>query len=60
MYLIFYKLENKEDSMRWEEAILVALCYDWIDSTVKSLGNGKRRQHFCPRKAKSVWSASNK
>lgn len=46
--------------MRWEEAIKVALCFGWIDSTVKSLGNGKRRQYFCPRNPKSNWSALNK
>lgn len=60
VYLIFYKVENKESSMRWEEAVKVALCYGWIDSTVKSLGNGKRRQRFSPRNTKSVWSALNK
>jgi len=60
IYLIFYKIENKEPSMRWEEAVKVALCFGWIDSTVKSLGNGKRKQYFCPRKPKSVWSALNK
>jgi len=60
VYLIFYKVENKEASMRWEEAVKVALCFGWIDATVKSLGNGKRRQYFCPRKQKSVWSAVNK
>jgi uncharacterized protein YdeI (YjbR/CyaY-like superfamily) len=46
--------------MRWEEAVKVALCYGWIDSTVKSLGNGKRRQYFTQRNPKSVWSALNK
>lgn len=60
IYLIFYKVEHKNDSMRWEEAVKVALCYGWIDSTVKSLGNGKRRQYFTPRNPKSVWSALNK
>jgi uncharacterized protein YdeI (YjbR/CyaY-like superfamily) len=60
IYLIFYKVENKEASMRWEEAVKVALCYGWIDSTVKSLGNGKRQQYFCKRNPKSVWSALNK
>lgn len=60
IYLIFYKVEHKMDSMRWEEAVRVALCYGWIDSTVKSLGDGKRRQYFCPRKSKSVWSKVNK
>ncbi|MEE9408619.1 MAG: YdeI/OmpD-associated family protein [Polaribacter sp.] len=60
IYLIFYKVENEEESMRWEEAVKVALCFGWIDSTVKSLGNGKRRQYFCKRNPKSVWSALNK
>ena len=60
VYLIFYKLEMKVPTMRWEEAVKAALCFGWIDSTVKSLGNGKRRQYFCPRNPKSVWSALNK
>jgi uncharacterized protein YdeI (YjbR/CyaY-like superfamily) len=60
VYLIFYKVDHDNDSMRWEEAVKVALCYGWIDSTVKSLGNGKRRQYFTPRNPKSVWSALNK
>ncbi|MGJ8550267.1 MULTISPECIES: YdeI/OmpD-associated family protein [Winogradskyella] len=60
IHLIFYKVDHEKESMRWEEAVKVALCYGWIDATVKSLGNGKRRQYFCPRKPKSVWSAVNK
>ena len=60
IYLIFYKIETNIPSMRWEEAVKVALCYGWIDSTVKSLGDGKRRQYFSPRKSKSVWSKLNK
>ncbi len=60
VYLIFYKITHQKESMRWEEAVKVALCFGWIDSTVKSLGDGKRRQYFCPRKPKSVWSALNK
>ncbi|WP_240751486.1 YdeI/OmpD-associated family protein [Flagellimonas onchidii] len=60
IYLILYKVDHEMESMRWEEAVRVALCYGWIDSTVKSLGDGKRRQYFCPRKPKSVWSRVNK
>ena len=58
--LIFYKVDSTMASMRWEEAVKVALCFGWIDSTVKSLGNGKRRQYFCPRNPKSTWSKLNK
>ncbi len=60
IYLIFYKVDHENESMRWEEAVKVALCYGWIDSTVKSLGDGKRRQYFCQRKPKSTWSKLNK
>ncbi|MBU2950100.1 YdeI/OmpD-associated family protein [Tamlana agarivorans] len=60
VYLIFYKLETNIPTMRWEEAVKVALCFGWIDSKVQSLGNGKRRQYFSLRKANSNWSAVNK
>ena len=58
--LIFYKVNHENESMRWEEAVKEALCYGWIDSTVKSLGKGKRQQYFCQRKPKGTWSKVNK
>jgi uncharacterized protein YdeI (YjbR/CyaY-like superfamily) len=46
--------------MRWEEAVKEALCFGWIDSTVKKLDDERRRQYFCQRNPKSVWSKLNK
>jgi uncharacterized protein YdeI (YjbR/CyaY-like superfamily) len=60
VHLIFYKVSSNKESMRWEDAVQVAICYGWIDSTVKSLDNERRRQMFTPRKDKSVWSRLNK
>jgi uncharacterized protein YdeI (YjbR/CyaY-like superfamily) len=60
VYLIFYLVDSTFESMRWEEAVQVAICYGWIDSTVKKLDDERRRQMFTPRKAKSVWSKLNK
>lgn len=60
VYLIFYKVGSEWESMRWEEAVQVAICYGWIDSTVKKLDDERRRQMFTPRKDKSVWSKLNK
>ncbi len=60
VYLIFYKVGCGIESMRWEEAVQVAICYGWIDSTVKKLDENRRRQMFTPRKDKSVWSKLNK
>ncbi len=60
VYLIFYKVSSEKQSMRWEEAVRVALCFGWIDSTVKRIDDECRRQLFTPRKPKSVWSKLNK
>ena len=60
VYLIFYKVSSQAESMRWEDAVQVAICYGWIDSTVKRLDDERRRQMFTPRKDKSVWSKLNK
>lgn len=58
--LIFYKVNSSFESMRWEEAVQVAICYGWIDSTVKKIDEERRKQVFTPRKDKSVWSKLNK
>ena len=58
--LIFYKVSSEFESMRWEEAVQVAICYGWIDSTVKKMDEERRKQVFSPRKDKSVWSKLNK
>ena len=41
-------------------AVKVAICYGWIDSTVRKLDEERRKQTFTPRKDKSVWSKVNK
>ncbi|WP_136668029.1 YdeI family protein [Flavobacterium sp. H122] len=58
--LIFYRVDSENESMRWEEAVQVALCYGWIDSTVRKIDKERRKQTFGPRKEKSVWSKLNK
>lgn len=60
LYLIFYKVNSPFESMRWEEAVKVALCYGWIDSTVRTIDEHSRKQLFTPRKNKSGWSKLNK
>jgi uncharacterized protein YdeI (YjbR/CyaY-like superfamily) len=60
VYLIFYKVSSSMESMRWEDAVQVAICYGWIDSTVRKLDDDRRKQVFTPRKDKSVWSKLNK
>ena len=58
--LIFYRIDSAFESMRWEEAVQVAICYGWIDSTVRKVDEELRKQTFTPRKDKSVCSKLNK
>ncbi len=60
VHLVFYRVGSDKESMRWEDAVRVAICYGWIDSTVRRLDDERRKQMFTPRKDKSVWSKLNK
>lgn len=60
VYLIFYKVNSGKGGMRREEAVQEALCFGWIDSTVKKIDTEKRKQRFTPRRPKSGWSKLNK
>jgi uncharacterized protein YdeI (YjbR/CyaY-like superfamily) len=60
VHLIFYRVNSEFESMRWEDAVQVAICYGWIDSTVRRIDDERRKQMFTPRKDKSVWSKLNK
>lgn len=41
------------------DAVEVALCFGWIDSTQKRIDNGKPIQHFTPRRKRSNWCWNN-
>lgn len=45
--------------IRYEDAVEVALCFGWIDSTLKRIDDGKPVQRFTPRRKGSPWSESN-
>jgi len=60
IWLVFYKVKVKKNSIKYEEAVQEALCFGWIDSIVKRIDNEKHMQKYSPRKVNSNWSASNK
>lgn len=60
VYVILYRVSSEVPSLRWEEAVQEAICFGWIDSTVKRLDHERRRQLFTPRRPKSSWSKVNK
>ena len=53
------KIKENTEIFYYIDAVYMALCFGWIDSTQKVI-NGVRYQRFSPRKKKSHWSELNK
>ena len=45
--------------IRYVDAVEVALCFGWIDSTMKKIDDGLPVQHFTPRRKRSNWCERN-
>ncbi|MGL4393647.1 MAG: YdeI/OmpD-associated family protein [Brevinema sp.] len=58
--LVYFKKHTGIPSLSWGEAVEEALCFGWIDSTVRRIDDQRHKQLFTPRKAKSTWSRVNK
>jgi uncharacterized protein YdeI (YjbR/CyaY-like superfamily) len=46
-------------ALTYDEALLEALCYGWIDGQVRRRDGESYRQRFTPRRPRSMWSARN-
>ena len=60
IWLVYYKKETGKPRILYNDAVEEALCFGWIDSTVKSLDEERTVQRFSPRKPKSRYSPANK
>ena len=47
-------------SLSYEEAVLVSLCFGWIDGQARSLDETAWLQRYTPRRKRSVWSQINR
>jgi uncharacterized protein YdeI (YjbR/CyaY-like superfamily) len=59
IWLIYYKKDSGRPRVPYDDAVEEALCYGWIDSTVRRIDEEKYAQRFTPRKPDSGWSESN-
>lgn len=58
--LKLYKKDSGIPSITWEQAVIEALAFGWIDSTKRPGGPDHWLQRFGPRKARSGWSQKNR
>jgi len=60
IWLIYYKKHTGIPRIPYDDAVEEALCYGWIDSTVKRIDDETFMQKFTPRNKNSIWSKLNK
>ncbi|KYK23480.1 hypothetical protein AYK24_07495 [Thermoplasmatales archaeon SG8-52-4] len=59
IWLIYYKKHTKKKTIPYDDAVEEALCFGWIDSTVKRIDDEKHVQRYTPRNLNSIWSENN-
>lgn len=60
IWLVYYKKGSGKPRIEYNDAVEEALCFGWIDSTVRSIDEKRFAQKFSPRKPKSKYSPANK
>ena len=60
VWLVFHKRHTGRPSIAYEDAIVQALCFGWVDSLIKRLDDERYARKFTPRKADSRWSYINR
>jgi uncharacterized protein YdeI (YjbR/CyaY-like superfamily) len=60
IWLVYYKKASGKPRIPYNDAVEEALCFGWIDSTVKSIDEEKFAQRFSKRNPKSRVSEMNK
>ena len=51
--------QKRDDCIPYVEVVVEALCFGWIDSTVKRLPDGRCAQRLSPRRKNSHWTELN-
>lgn len=59
IWLIYYRKASGKPRLEYNDAVEEALCFGWIDSTVRKLDDLSFAQRFSPRNPKSHYSQAN-
>jgi uncharacterized protein YdeI (YjbR/CyaY-like superfamily) len=60
IWLVYPKKASGKPRILYNDAVEEALCFGWIDSTVKRIDENSYAQRFSPRNPKSKYSEANK
>ncbi len=59
IWLIYYKKHTGKPVVSYDASVEEALCFGWIDGTIKRVDDEYYVRRFTPRRKKSVWAKSN-
>jgi uncharacterized protein YdeI (YjbR/CyaY-like superfamily) len=59
IWLVYFKKHSGRPRLAYNDAVDEALCFGWIDSTVKTLDGDRYAQRFSPRRKGSACSEMN-
>lgn len=59
LWVKIYKKNSEIQSVTWNDVVIEALCWGWIDGVKKSIDSLAYLQRITPRKARSNWSKRN-
>ena len=60
VWLVLWRRESGRPVLDYEETVLVALCFGWIDATTKVIDDERRMMWFTPRSPRSGWARADK
>src|SRR5262245_33650370 len=60
VWVVIAKQDADEPTVTYPQAVEVALCHGWIDGQKKALDGQHWLQRFTPRRARSLWSKTNR
>lgn len=60
VWLVSWKKHTRRPAVQYEEAVVEALRFGWIDSRSRRLDDDRTMLWFCPRRPGSGWSRPNK
>jgi uncharacterized protein YdeI (YjbR/CyaY-like superfamily) len=60
VWVVYWKKASGKESIKWADAVEVALKYGWIDGVIRTIDDHRYAQRWTPRRPKSKWSLVNK
>lgn len=60
VWLVSAKKSSGRQRLSYDDAVEEALCFGWVDSTVRRVDDDRNEQLFTPRRRGGTWAATNK